>query len=586
MPFTVDQLITEHQKLITVFRDDTINTALERMIEHDFNQLPVVAADQTLQGMVTGDSILRAMKNFGTTVDGLRVAHAMVAAEKHFLDDDLFELLDDLRDEYAVVIVDGEDKAVGVVTSYDTTEYFRRRAQDMMFVEDIESALKEYISSAFTDDADAVDMAARSAAVQEATQSDAEARNQFNRALKHYLNAAGLGANTFDAAHATAVFDAKYPSPPPREFDDLSLGEFNQMLLHNTTWPRVSGIFSLDKEAIFRLLDQVRKTRNALFHFRGEITPNQRAQLQFCADWLNRQRPTPAVLSQPPDPTNIGDGSTKLMDPELAPEDQGCVSGADPLVPDQSIIKPIEEVGSPDSRYAALARYLQALPDKQDTALFTFEQVEAILRDRLPANARQHRSWWANDSVSHSQSQQWLEAGWRVNRISVADQRVSFVRNRERERLYIDFFSAAILDLESVEGFPLKATSPGGQSWQTVAVLPRNGPQQAIFTLAFAARSQFRVELYIATWNERRNKQVFDQLLEDRDEIEAAVGAPLSWERLDSRRASRIALHHSGSIMGAPAELEELRVWVSDAMPRLYRGLAERAESALAKSLK
>ena len=44
----------------------------------------------------------------------------------------------------------------GIVTSYDTTEYFRSRAEDMMYVKDIEDTLKDFIRTAFniTDDAD------------------------------------------------------------------------------------------------------------------------------------------------------------------------------------------------------------------------------------------------------------------------------------------------------------------------------------------------------------------------------------------------------------------------------------------------
>jgi len=577
MPFTVDQLISEHQKLITVSRDASIKAALELMIEHDFNQLPVVAPNQTLLGMVTGDSILRAMKNFGTTVDRLQVAHAMITADKHFLDDDLFELLDDLRDEYAVVIVDGDDKAVGVVTSYDTTEYFRRRAQDMMYVEDIESALKEYISSAFTNAQDELDEAARAAAVLEATNSDAEARKQFNKALGHYLSAAGIGGNNLDANQAKAIFDEHFSKPVPKVFEELSLGEFNQMLLHDSTWPKVSSIFSLDKKDVFRLLDDVRRTRNALFHFRGEITPNERDQLQFCADWLNRQRPT-AAISQ-----SAGDIVFHTAELTASSSTAAALSIAIERAPENLTIVPEEDAGSPDSRYAALARYLQNLPVSRETEPLTFEQVEAIIGDRLPPNARQHRSWWANDSVRHVQSQQWLEAGWRVNRISIADQRVSFARNRERERQFIDFFSAAIADMEAVEDFPVKATSSGGQNWQTVAVLPRNGPQLAIFNMVFASRRRFRVELYIDTWNETRNKKIFDHLFANRTEIEAAVGEPLSWERLDSKRACRVALYHEGTLASAATDLEALRSWVQDAMSRLYRGISERAEAALAE---
>lgn len=181
MPFTVDQLTSENQKLVTVTREDTIQLAMERMIEHDYGQLPVVDGNNKLQGMVTAESILKAMMNFGSTVSGLKVAHAMESAKKHFAEDDLFESLDDLRDASAVVIVDRNTNAMGIVTGFDTMEYFRRRAQDMMYLEDIESALKDYIKSAFTNSQYDLDEGSLANAVREATQSDTEARKVFKK---------------------------------------------------------------------------------------------------------------------------------------------------------------------------------------------------------------------------------------------------------------------------------------------------------------------------------------------------------------------------------------------------------------------
>ena len=137
MPFTVQQLIAGQQKLVTAVPGETVALALERMIENSFSQLPVVDDQNRPLGMITSDSIVRALDMFGVTVDKLIVATAMVKAEKRRADEDLFDLLDDLRDAYVVLIVDAHRHLSGIVTSYDTTEFFRRRAEDIMLVEDI-----------------------------------------------------------------------------------------------------------------------------------------------------------------------------------------------------------------------------------------------------------------------------------------------------------------------------------------------------------------------------------------------------------------------------------------------------------------
>jgi hypothetical protein len=48
------------------------------------------------------------------------------------------------------------------------------------------------------------------------------------------------------------------------------------------------------------------------------------------------------------------------------------------------------------------------------------------------------------------------------------------------------------------------------------------------------------VELYIDRGDARQNKVIFDRLIAQRERCEAEFGAPLTWERLDHRRASRI----------------------------------------------
>lgn len=77
----------------------------------------------------------------------------------------------------------------------------------------------------------------------------------------------------------------------------------------------------------------------------------------------------------------------------------------------------------------------------------------------------------------------------------------------------------------------------------------------------FAGNDTARVELYIDLGDVETNKALFDWLHDQKDDIEKGCGFSLQWERLDERRASRIAVTRSGSIGNSAEELEKIRKW-------------------------
>ena len=76
-------------------------------------------------------------------------------------------------------------------------------------------------------------------------------------------------------------------------------------------------------------------------------------------------------------------------------------------------------------KYAALGMWLHEAGSA--TTSVTFTTIERIIGGQLPASARRHRAWWANES-SHSQAAAWLAAGWAVDRVDMASGTVRFGR--------------------------------------------------------------------------------------------------------------------------------------------------------------
>lgn len=76
--------------------------------------------------------------------------------------------------------------------------------------------------------------------------------------------------------------------------------------------------------------------------------------------------------------------------------------------------------------YVELTMFLRG--QRGDRVKIGFDDLEETIGRALPASARTHRPWWANDD-GHAQARAWLAAGWRVHRADLALEEVEFRRS-------------------------------------------------------------------------------------------------------------------------------------------------------------
>ena len=321
MPYTVSNIIRD-QEVECVFKEDSVLEALRRMNEGDFSQLPVVDGHRRPLGLVTYESILKGHRNFGLRVEDLKVGNVMVHAYIFHPEDTLSDLLERLKLSNAVLILGSDGSLAGIVTTYDATEYFRRYAEDLMIVEDVESMVKDIILMAFEVD------------------SDENGPQRLKEAIRSYTRSKN------------------------RPFDKLTFGDYQHILLNEKSWPVMQQVFDMpSREAVFSILDGVRQTRNDLAHFQGEISSDQRDQLRFCAEWLGRcqieyQERIERELQKEAVPVPVKSG---VIQEELA-----------------------EEAIPSDSRFAPLGIFLQGQPGNIDRLQLTYSEMEKIIGGSLP----------------------------------------------------------------------------------------------------------------------------------------------------------------------------------------------------------
>jgi CBS domain-containing protein len=555
MPYQVQQIIQGKGMPSCVEKDDTVAKALAMMIEHDFSQLPVIQKEQDFDaplGMVTYEGILRGIRNFNAKIDDLKVRDVMVTAPIYSLEEDLFDILDRLKETNAVLITDnrgfGPD-LVGIVTSFDTAEYFRNRTEDLMRVEDIELMIKEFIKAAYVDE-----------------------KGDFDE-LK--LNSA--------VTQMTAYKKGDGPSEKQLLFSDLSLGDYVSLLLLKETWSFTESIFGVQRNFVNELLQGVREIRNALAHFRGDISSEQRDKLKFAAEWLTRCQAEHHARLEKAEHEKILKlfRKTETIEETLSINEAATVYTVDSLSGVSSTDFAVTESATGGGRYAALADWLQSQPGRIDRAQLTFNQIEEIIAADLPASARNHRAWWANDAISHSHSQLWLDAGWRTTYVNLTEGKVNFSRIREREKAYITFFSKLLDEFKKKSNFSVRDINPDGASWIVIQTVPTNGPSCGSFNFSFSRDKRLRVELYLDLGEKEATKSVFDKLYAQRGGIESDVGK-VEWERLDNRRASRIALYHDGYILETKSHAE-LRKWAAESMAKFCGVMSRLVDHAISE---
>ncbi len=560
MTATVEEFVSGKPPVISIRLGDSLKDAVKLMLRHDYSQLPVVDSENRPVGFIASDSILNALNNYGAGLDGLLMKHVLLKRPQTFRQDiDLLDLFDEMDDPFAT-IVDEEGRLVQIVTTHDMTDYFRQRARDIILVENVESTLKEYVQLAFFSKSDGAHRL--NEVIHSVSNSNSALRESVIKTVRFYLaNTRQDSRNQIDEdvlAEASKRFAED--KQKPATFDELTLGSYISLFLHNDNWVYLEEVFGLNKTAIMNLLDSVRSTRNDLAHFR-EIGADQSRQLRDCYNLLVEHEEAIRTVFPAFSPSNM---ETVL----LTDEKTELVDG--------TIIPIADEPQPGESRYAPLAIWLQEQSPDVDVITSSFAAIEKTIGGELPASAYKNRSWWANDSMGHVQSKQWLDVGWRVAGVNMSERLVRFSRIEDRQRAYIDFYNVVDNELRKLPGFEQTGVSPDGSNWHSVKSINGEGKTLAWLNFAFGRNGVFRVELYIDSGDGVVNKRLFDALHAEKDEIEKEIGHELEWQKLESKRASKIARIFEGRITDSREELKVLAEKAAAAMAILSKVIEPR----------
>jgi len=240
--FTAHDVLTQQTEAsiedpVTVDLDTTIQDALTIMLENEFDQLPVLN-DGYVEGTVTYRTVAKYIKS----MDEPRIAETSVKialqTEPEFVDRDrdLFELFETLAEDAYVLIGNREDLE-GILTRYDVFYFLRDEVDPFLKIGEIENSLRELFYNSYDDLEDRIE-------------------------------------ETF--ADRAENDDSYTPPESPEEF---SFKEYQIFMMRNLD--QLPGQLQQDSEMVKHLLEDIRETRNALFHFRAQADEVDRDQLDM-----------------------------------------------------------------------------------------------------------------------------------------------------------------------------------------------------------------------------------------------------------------------------------------------------------------
>lgn len=227
---------------VTIQSDDSIQKALTVMLSHDFDQLPVVKNDG-IAGVITYKSIAKCINSVDESyVTDSSISMALIR-DVNFVerDRDVFNLLETFAED-DFVLIGNSTELVGILTRYDILYFMEYQIEPLLKIGEIEETLRELFDSC--------------------------CENLDSRI-----------SNTFiDRAENDDSYEI------PESLDRFSFDEYRMFMTKNLEV--LPEQIREDRDMIEPLLEDIRDTRNAVFHFRDNADKVDRDQLDIAHNYF------------------------------------------------------------------------------------------------------------------------------------------------------------------------------------------------------------------------------------------------------------------------------------------------------------
>ena len=251
-----------------------------------------------------------------------------------------------------------------------------------------------------------------------------DAARDAKQRVEHGLDALRVGLGPYVERHMSSRHGDRWRDHTSRARGDEAGAELDVYALLKTLLDNWRDLFRHDDKLrkARSFISLAMDARNRAAHFAGELSSREALR------YLDAMRELSDAIGAAQQATII----EKLYHEQATPAASRVAPDPTPAVFDSR-----PPTSTLHGKYVPLYNHLIAREGLLWHA--SFGEIEAVLESGLPASARRHPAWWANQQSGRRHALAWQAAGWRTRDLNLKAETVTFeragnprVRNRDR----------------------------------------------------------------------------------------------------------------------------------------------------------
>lgn len=286
-------LLPEGQAVQTIRDAETVASALERLADSGYDQVPVLDCGGRVVGVFSWKSFGRRLSEiYSLDVDftTLGVVHTELD-QPQYLDPDTYVDTETDWKETDYALVGAPDKLLGVLTLTDIYGRLNDFAEAFVLIFEIEHEIRDLFRDVYSPEELLLLMKELSDSSDEPESRAAEALQRLTEGdLAADLPPAAAKTISYAIGQMTKAARLKARSRTVKELEDFSFAQYGHVIFDADHWPRFDPVFNQPREILQLDFNAINELRNAVFHFRRGIGPRDTDRLRRFRDRLRYDR--------------------------------------------------------------------------------------------------------------------------------------------------------------------------------------------------------------------------------------------------------------------------------------------------------